>query len=191
MGLTYGIFRKADTLQIHNLIYKELLYNYMALNLSIEKLICKKIDHYNFQNQFLCPDNTLDFEKMLLKFQQFMKEQYSPKDKEFLERNWRLLYLAFLKPIINGHGFDFKEPQISEERRIDVVITYYNRKYINELKIWHGAKAHEAGLDQLADYLERQEVDKGYLVIFDFRKTMDFAQERVTLRGKEIFMVWV
>lgn len=31
-----------------------------------------------------------------------------------------LLFLAFIKPIINGTGFDFKEVQISEEKRLDI-----------------------------------------------------------------------
>ncbi|MGU9537458.1 hypothetical protein ACQX0N_00480 [Clostridium tepidum] len=47
-----------------------------------------------------------------------MKEQYSPKDEEFLEHHDRLLFLAFIKPIINGTGFDFKQVQVSEEKKI-------------------------------------------------------------------------
>lgn len=193
LGTTYGIFSWDNTkpLHIHNLIYKERLYNYMALNLRIEKLTDKNIENYNPPNRFIKPDQTPDFEQVLTKFQQFMKEQYSSKDDKFVERNWRLLYLAFLKPIINGHGFDFKEVQISEEKRLDVVITYENKKYINELKIWDGPEKHERGTRQLTDYLERQGVDKGYLVIFDFRKKMKWESHRITSAGKEIFMVWV
>ena len=37
---------------------------------------------------------------------------------------------------INGIGFDFKEAQISEEKRLDVVITIQDKKHIIELKIW-------------------------------------------------------
>jgi hypothetical protein len=166
-------------------------YNYITLNLKIGQLIDKNIEQYSFQNQFLTHEHTLDFEKVLMKFQQFMKEQYSPKDTAFVERNWRLLYLAFLKPIINGHGFDFKEVQISEEKRLDVVITYNRQKYINELKIWKGADQHKKGIAQLVDYLDRQGQNQGFLVIFDFRKKMEYQQEKVTVQGKEIFMVWV
>lgn len=38
-------------------------------------------------------------------------------DKEFIEHHGRLLFLAFIKPIINGTGFDFKEVKVSEEKR--------------------------------------------------------------------------
>ena len=57
-----------------------------------------------------------------------MKEQYSSLDADFIEREGRLLFLAFIKPIINGVGFDFKEVQISEEKRLDIVIIYNNHK---------------------------------------------------------------
>ncbi|MDU9050807.1 MAG: AAA family ATPase [Candidatus Electrothrix sp. Rat3] len=192
-GVTYGIFGRERTkpLHIHNRIYKERIYNYITLNLKIGQLIDKNIEQYSSQNQFVTHEHTLDFEKVLTKFQQFMKEQYSPKDTAFVERNWRLLYLAFLKPIINGHGFDFKEVQISEEKRLDVVITYNRQKYINELKIWKGAEQHKKGIAQLVDYLNRQGRDQGFLVIFDFRKKMEYRQEKITVQGKGIFMVWV
>ena len=44
-------------------------------------------------------------------------------------------------------GFDFKEVQISEEKRLDVVITYLKEKYLVELKIWRGEEYHKKGLD--------------------------------------------
>lgn len=191
LGTTYGIFKKGEKLAIHNRIYRDRIYNLMTFNLKLSSLIDSGIDSYSFAGQFTLADNELDFEKVLLRFQAFMKEQYSSKNDRFVEYNWRLLYLAFIKPIINGHGFDFKEAQISEERRLDVVITYYNRRYISELKIWEGPKRHEAGLQQLADYLERQGSDIGFLVIFDFRKEMDYKSEWVTVGGKRIFAVWV
>lgn len=37
--------------------------------------------------------------------------------------------MAFLKPIINGSGYDFKEVQISDEKRLDLVITYIKKIY--------------------------------------------------------------
>ena len=190
-GMTYGVFKKAKYLEINNVVYKERIYNYMALNLKIKTLLNRNLDNYNFDSRFLLPDNTLDCEKILLRFQAFMKEQYSKKDKIFVERNWRLLFLAFIKPVINGHGFDFKEVQISDEKRLDVVVTFYNKKYIIELKIWRGPEKHKKGLEQLADYLKRQNKDEGFLVVFDFKKEMDYKTDRNTGEGVNIFAVWV
>ncbi|MCX6584377.1 MAG: hypothetical protein NT166_29755 [Candidatus Aminicenantes bacterium] len=65
--------------------------------------------HYNFREHFLGKSGDLNMKEVLLRFQTFLKEQYSEKDLEFPERNGRLLFLAFLRPIINGKGFDFKE----------------------------------------------------------------------------------
>jgi hypothetical protein len=60
-----------------------------------------------------------------------------------------------------------------------------------ELKRWAGEAAHRRGLEQLADYLERQGLDRGYLVVFDFSRDQDdrWRQDRVTVDGKELVMV--
>jgi hypothetical protein len=130
-------------------------------------------------------------EAVMLGFQAFMKKEYSRKDRDFLEKNGRLVFLAFLKPIINGSGYDFKEPQISEEKRLDVVITYFNHKYVAELKIWYGEKAHQKGLLQLVDYLDIQGLDEGYLLIFDHSEIKKWQSEWRDVQGKRIFAVWV
>ena len=194
LGLLYGIFICHENIVgIHNRIYRERIYNYMTSNLEIRTLIHTRLSDYNFQDNFILADGSLDVENVLLKFQEFMKHQYSQRDTDFVERNGRLIFLAFLKPIINGRGYDFKEPQISEEKQLDVVITYGTHKYIIELKIWRGEVAHQKGLRQLHDYLERSEVEKGYLIIFDFTQKgqKEWKQEQIQVEDREIFAVWV
>ena len=127
----------------------------------------------------------------MLGFQTFMKKEYSKKDRDFLEKNGRLVFLAFLKPILNGSGYDFKEPQISEERRLDVVITYLHEKFVAELKIWRGEKAHEKGLQQLSDYLDRQNLTEGYLLIFDHAEVKNWHSEWIETNGKKVLVAWV
>ena len=188
LGVLYGILRqKNEKARIHNRVYEQLIYDYMS-----SKKETSNMTPYNFKGNFI-EGNMLNMEKVLLKFQQFMKEQYSGKDEKFIEREGRLLFLAFIKPIINGEGFDFKEVQISEERRLDIVITYLNRKYVIELKIWRGREVHEKGIRQIKDYIDRVGVDNGYIVIYDFNKNKEkeWQQDRVNVEGKEIFMVRV
>ena len=60
-----------------------------------------------------------------------------------------------------------------------------------ELKIWRGEKAHQAGLLQLADYLDIQGLQTGYLVIFDHRVKKSWHKEWVKVGDKRIFAVWV
>ena len=183
----YGIIiQSGELIKINNFIYQQIIYNYLISKIEISF----SIDSYSFRDEMI-EGQELNLEKVLLKFQEFMKEQYSPKDKIFIERNGRLIFLAFLKPIINGHGYDFKEVQISEEKRLDVVITFYNKKYIVELKIWRGEKYHQKGLNQLCDYLEQQNQNKGYLVVFDNIGQKQWKQETIIVNNKEIFSVWV
>jgi len=192
IGTMYGILKNEnDNCKIHNKIYEQLIYNHMVSKI-VRKRKLKKITNYNYPVNFV-KNNKLIFEKVLIKFQMFMKEQYSRKDINFLEKNGRLIFLAFLKPIINGYGFDFKEVQISEEKRLDVVVTYLNKKYVVELKKWYGKAAHEKGLKQLENYLQRLSLKKGYLIIFDFRsiKNKQWKSKRVKINDKTIFMIWV
>jgi hypothetical protein len=89
--------------------------------------------------------------------------------------------------IINGVGYDFKEPQISEEKRLDIVITHHQYLYVAKLKIWHGTAAHEKGLAQLADYLQHLGLSEGFLLIFDNSKKKTWKTGWVEVEGKREF----
>jgi hypothetical protein len=184
--LGYLIADKDNTVTVSNQIIKEVIYNYM-----ISKNNITNMSSYNFKDNFITSENGLNMEKILLKFQQFMKENYSTRDTEFLERHGVLLFLSFIKPIINGVGFDYKEVQISEERRIDIVIQYNRNKYVIEAKIWHGDTAHQKGLKQLKNYLDIEGLDKGYLLIFSFNKNKEYINGKYPIDEKEIFEVIV
>jgi hypothetical protein len=186
-GVLYGVFKVNGSLKIHNKIYSEVLLEYMSVRLFIQKITKTTEVQTTYKNA----DGSLNMNSVLLGFQAFMKKEHSKKDRFFLEREGRLVFLAFIKPIINGEGYDFKEPQISDEKRLDVVITHRNSKYIAELKLWYGPKAHEAGLKQLADYLDAQSLNEGYLVVFDHSEVKNWNSETVEAHGKKIFVVWV
>lgn len=187
LGVIFGYFKNVDSrVKISNRIFEQMLYNYFSSKLENKT----DMSIYNFKENFIIKDG-LNFEKILLRFQQFIKEQYSSIDLKFIEREGRLLFLAFIKPIINGVGFDFKEVQISEEKRLDIVITYLSNKYLVELKIWRGEEYHKKGLNQLSDYMNIQGLNTGFLVIYNFNKGKEYKQERVNYDGKEIFVVYV
>lgn len=187
MCYMFGYFKEVDgKVKIANNIFKQRLYNYFSSK--IEENI--DMSYYNFKDNFVT-NTGLDFEKVLLKFQQFFKEQYSTLDSKFIEREGRLLFLAFIKPIINGTGFDFKEVQISEEKRLDVIVTYLKEKYLVELKIWRGEEYHKKGLKQLVEYLDNQDLNIGYLLIYNFNKGKEYKSEKLMIDNKEIFIVWV
>jgi len=189
-GTIYGVFKQNGKVKIHNRIYEQIIYNYLVSNVENEIM-----QPYLTEHKFVLPNKELNFELILERFQVYIRESFGKREVSFLENQWRLIFLAFLRPIINGNGFEFKEVQISDERRIDVVITYYSHKYIIELKIWRGDSYHERGILQLYDYLEKQNKDIGYLVIFDDRKTNidanEYKSEWIEIENKRIFAVWV
>lgn len=190
LGTIYGILKEENgKVRVHNRVYEQLIYDYMSSHLDISG----NTGLEPVSASYIEKDGTLNIEKVIGKFQEFMIEQYSTKDAKFIERNGRLLFLAYVKPIINGKGFDFKEVQISEEKRLDVVITFENHKYIIELKTWRGDAYHREGIRQLCDYLDRQHRDKGYLLIFDTRKETGYRGKVDTLEreGKQLFVAWM
>lgn len=191
-GVIYGILRKEqDKTRVHNRVYEQIIYNYMSSKLETSGDM--NLSRYDVGSSYFDEKGTLNIEKVIRKFQQFMKEQYSEKDTGFIERNGRLLFLTFLKPIINGRGYDFKEVQVSEEKRLDIVITLGNQKYIIELKLWRGEQYHQKGIQQLCDYLDKQNQRSGYLLIFDLRKESSLSGEfrQINAMDKEIFAAWV
>ncbi len=187
-GTMYGVFKQNGEVKIHNPIYKQLIFNHLITNVENQTM-----QPYLTEHKFILPNKELNFELILERFQVYMKETYSQKEESFLENQWRLIFLAFLRPILNGNGYEFKEVQISDEKRIDVVVTYYHHKYIIELKVWRGEAYHKRGIMQLYDYLEKQNKDTGYLIIFDNRKENKNALKTQwkEIKGKKIFMIWV
>ncbi len=189
LGVLHGILRRSETdqLVIHNRIYRELIANMMISEWRTGNSEKQNTDIFEAISQYYLPNKGLDMQKVLENFQAFMKKEYSTKDRAFLEREGRMIFLAFIRPILNGAGYDFKEPQVSEEKRLDVVITYHQHLYVAELKIWHGPELHKKGLIQLADYLETLSLDTGYLLIFDHNVKKSWKKDWITVKGKRIF----
>ena len=187
-GILYGIFKRNGRIKIHNRIYQQRLYNYLSSK--IETLMLTQNNYTSLSYEL--PNKELDIEKILINFQQFAQTQYSQKDHKFLEREWRVLLLAFIQPIISEKGYTFKEVQTSEEARLDIVITYFQHQYVLELKRWYGPQAHQRGLQQLSNYLDKQHQQKGYLVIFEGNNQQkSWKKERIKFEDKNIFAVWV
>lgn len=170
LGSIYGILKEEDgNCKINNKIYEQLIYDHMMMKV-IRKDKNSLMSKYNYKSHFINENGDLDVRRILIKFQEFMRHEYSEKREAFLEADGRLLFLAFISPIINGTGFAFKEVQGGEERRFDIVITYNKKMYILELKKWNGEAYHKKGLLQLGEYLEQYGLEEGFLLVFDFRK---------------------
>jgi hypothetical protein len=170
---------------IHNLIFEEALFVYFGNKTMREQ--GTKISPYVLN---YVQNGKLNMEHVVTRFRDLMREEYRESTEPFLEKEGRLLFLTFLKPIINGIGFYYVEPQTRDNRRMDLVVTYDKQEYIVELKIWHGDKYEELGRDQLSGYLVTRGMDEGYLVTFDFSKNkQDTEPQWIEWNGKQIFEV--
>lgn len=172
---------------IHNLIFEEALFMYFGNKTMREQ--GTKISPYVLN---YVQNGKLNMEHVVTRFRDLMREEYRESTEPFLEKEGRLLFLTFLKPIINGIGFYYVEPQTRDNRRMDLVVTYDKQEYIVELKIWHGDKYEELGRNQLSGYLATRGMDEGYLVTFDFSKNkQDTEPQWIEWNGKRIFEVIV
>ena len=181
------IRNKNGRVVIHNLIFEEALFMYFTLDYAIknkEKLSPFQLNYVR--------NGKLYMELVVTRFRDLMREEYRKSTVPFLEKEGRLLFLTFLKPIINGVGFYYVEPQTRDNRRMDLVVTYGREEFIVELKIWHGDKYEEKGRDQLSRYLATRGLNEGYLVTFDFSKNKkDSNPQWIEYNGKRIFEVTV
>ena len=188
LAFSYGLIERKNGIgvKIHNRIIEEMLTSYMIVKNNTEATGLKIS---NTQEPYIKPDGRLDFKKVMIKFQEAIKEKYSKqiKTEEFLENELRMLFLMFLEPIINGVGFSFKEVQTGAEKRLDIIIVFKDEKFIVELKLWKGIEYHEKGKKQLLEYMSLENIDKGYMLIANKTQKKVFKQEE----EDGIFMVWV
>lgn len=188
LGRIHGIFRKNrdGKLSIFNKIYEEKISNYMISTRSIENSTFNTV-----QSIYLKPDGRLDIKLILTKFQEVIEEKYSNnslmKSSKFLENELRMQFLVFLKPIINGTGFSYKEAQTSAEKRLDIIILFKDEKFIIELKIWYGEKYHIDGIKQIKDYIRREHLNSAYMIIMSKNRDKKF-----TITDENgIFTIWL
>ncbi len=184
MAHMFGYIKEKDgQVVIHNLFFEEAMHLYFT-------------EEYKRKNSFMdtmsrsvyIQNGTLNMENIIRRFSDLMHEEYRDRDQKFIEQQGRLLFLCYLKPIINGTGFYYVEPQTRENARMDLVVTYNHKEYIIELKIWHGTKYETDGKVQLAEYLDTKNISEGYLVTFSFLKNKTYSEPEWKVQdGKRIF----
>lgn len=116
-------------------------------------------------------DGYINMPHLLERFVVHMNQTYDmDKEHKFLEENGREIFLTYLRPIINGVGNYYIEPQTRDHERMDIVVDYLGTQYVIELKIWRGNAYNQRGEEQIKGYLERFDLQTGYLVSFCFNK---------------------
>jgi len=102
---------------------------------------------------------------------------------EFVGQYLLLAYLDLFIHKIGGHLY----PEVPTGRgRMDIIMLYRDEKQIVETKLWRGEKRFNAGKKQLARYLQKEGVRKGYYVVFDHRKNPQQRKESESVEEKII-----
>ncbi|MCD8008023.1 MAG: hypothetical protein LUF68_03670, partial [Clostridiales bacterium] len=138
----------------------------------------------------------LDMDEIIARFSRRYKSIYADRTSDFLENEARIIFLTFLKPIINGSGNYYMEPEAADKTRVetpprsawrqvapsigrnaahldgaaDIIVDYQGHQYIIEAKVWHGESYEQTGREQLAGYLKRYDLPVGWLISFCFNK---------------------
>ena len=173
---------KDGRVEIHNLIFQQILINHFISESNLNMLVPD-----SGMRPYLTKQGDLNMPLIINRFKDLMSKKTDKA--EFLEREGRFMFICFLKPIINGTGFYYSEPENDDGSRMDLVITYNRKEYVIELKIWHGTEYELSGRDQLSEYLETRNLADGYLVTFSFLKgkTAQAKPEWIDHNGKKIY----
>ncbi|CAN2042755.1 NTP hydrolase p-loop-containing [Candidatus Magnetomoraceae bacterium gMMP-15] len=120
----------------------------------------------------------LDMNKLLIDFQEFWREnsQIWIERYQYKEAAPHLILMAFLQRVLNGGGSISRE-LASGRRRLDLCVHYKGNRYPIELKIRYNIKTYEDGKKQLADYMDIMNCDKGWLIVFDKRKSVSWKKK--------------
>lgn len=182
LGSQYGFFKNtAGKVGIFNPIFEMMMTDYFV-NLDKSEAISANV---NFEDQLnMIQNGRLNMEICLEKFAQYYHEHYSHKAIEFLHEEARYLLLFFLNPILNGKGFVHNEDQLRDGRKIDLVVTYLSQQFIIELKIWRGKKRHQEGFEQLLGYMNKKNLNEGYVLTFDFNENKKTGSQWIQIDDK-------
>lgn len=188
---TYGIIAEGmdGMCEIVNPIYQQCIIQVF------QPLINRLENEYFPENtypdlsDYLTPDEQIAMTCLLDNFKDFIARagykilQVPETPQEFIGQYLLSAYLDQFVRTIGGAMF-LEVP--TGRGRMDLLITFKQRKYIVETKIWEGMHRYRAGKQQLAAYLKLEGCLEGYYVVFDHRKEPDPRVETEAIDGVSI-----
>ncbi|MGE5343301.1 MAG: AAA-like domain-containing protein [Candidatus Omnitrophota bacterium] len=157
-----GIVSQTSPLKFANPTYEEIFPRIMAS--PIQESIPDEFQMPRFVNS----NGELDMDEVFKAFQEFYSENAENwlNQFEYKESAHHLLLMAFLQRVINSGGEIIREMAVGNGR-IDLLVKFHNQRTAIEIKIKRGDQSIEKAKRQLSGYLDRLQLKKGYLVIFD------------------------
>lgn len=149
---------------------------------------------YVEESWYIKPDGKLDMEALLKGFQKFFRRHAESWVERFdyKEAGPQLILQAYLQRVINTGGTIEREFAVGSGRA-DLCVEYQGEMHALELKLYYDTYTEPEGLEQLDRYLDRLDLERGYLVIFDRRKTTSWEDKiywkEMEYEGKQIAVV--
>jgi hypothetical protein len=165
LGEMFGILKKRDTTAvISNKIFEVVITNYFIYH---QKRTVETIS--SDINSEVIHDGRFDMALCMQKFASYFQEIFILKPGgHLLESECRMIFLIYIKSLLNGVGFYHIESQTTDDKRMDIVVNYLHEEFIIELKTWHGEQKHQKAYEQLLGYMTSRRRSEGYLMTFDF-----------------------
>ena len=185
---TYGVIARGDDgmCEIINPVYLYcILQAFKAVVNGLEDEYLHEGTREGFLD-YLTPTGQIDMESLLDNFRDFIGRagfrilQVPDTPQESVGRHLLLAYLDQFIKLIGG----FMHIEVPTGRgKMDIIITYNQRKYIVETKIWRGDSRYQTGKKQLAAYLSSEGITEGYYIVFDHRQDPESRVETETVEG--------
>ena len=190
--VTYGLIKRGEGgyCIIDNPIYQNVVIN--TFNPLINGLETEYLpDEPLVFSDYISGDNRIQLGALIDNFIQHINRSgykilaFPSPPQEFVGQYLLLTYLDIFVSEIGAHIY----PEVNTGRgRMDIILLHQEKKYIIETKLWGGEKRYQEGKRQLARYLESEQVDEGYYLVFDYRKkNVEEKRERENIHQKTIF----
>lgn len=181
----FGFIKNENgSIAIANRIFETRLYNRYLASEELQKHDIYQSSLWD-KNQFIIGRH-LNIRLILEKFVLHFHDLYADSDERFIEECGRRLFLLYLRPIINGTGNYYIEPQTRNMGRTDVIVDYRGEQHVIEMKIWRGQEYNHRGEEQIVGYLDDYHLNKGYMLSFCFNKKKQIGVKEIIIGNKKI-----
>jgi hypothetical protein len=180
------LVRRGGNYEIANPIYREIIPR--ALFFDLQHQIRPDPSGY------LKPDGRLDLEQLLAAFQTFWRKDghLAAEGFSYREAGPHLMLMAFLQRVLNGGGKVEREYGLGRGA-LDLYVELGGERHAIEVKIRRDTHTEEDSLIQVTRYLEHLGLSSGYLVMFEPRKDVPWAERLyrrdVEFRGRTVKIV--
>ena len=158
-------------LQIANPIYREVIPRALTWP--------QQISMHQPTEWYVLPDGALDLPKLMTAWQVFWRKDghLAAEGFGYREAGPHLMLMGFLQRIVNGGGRVEREYGLGRGA-LDLMIFWKGARHAIEVKLRRDTETEAEALDQVARYLDHAGLGEGWLVMFDLRKEVSWADKQ-------------